>query len=135
MAVSRFVGVGVGEYDKGHPRLDHAVPDVEAVAGLLEGSFDCTVLRNPVEHEARDCLKGLRDSMPERGGSLVLLWSGHAIPSPADGLRLLARDSGDHMIRRPGGGQRCGRAVRRVGRQPAAADRRHVLFRGGGGRW
>ena len=36
MAVSRFVGVGVGVYDKGHPRLEHAVPDVEAVAGLLE---------------------------------------------------------------------------------------------------
>ena len=64
---------------------------------LLEGSFDdCTVLRDPVEQEARDCLRGLRGSMPEGGGSLVLLWSGHAIPSPADGLRLLARDSGSY---------------------------------------
>ena len=40
-------------------------------------------------------MKKLRGSMPEGGGSLVLLWSGHAVRSPADGLRLLARDSGD----------------------------------------
>src|SRR6266496_4416857 len=96
MAVSRFVGVGVGVYDKGHPRLDRAVPDVEAVAGLLEACFDCAVLRDPGEDEARSFLRDLRDSLPEGGGCLVLLWSGHAIPSPADGLRLLARDSGDH---------------------------------------
>ena len=96
MAVSRFVGVGVGEYDKGHPRLDRAVPDVEAVAGLLEAWFDCTVLRDPGEDEARSYLRDLRGSLPEGGGCLVLLWSGHAIPSPADGLRLLARDSGDY---------------------------------------
>ena len=34
--------------------------------------------------------------MPKRGGNLVLLWSGHAVRSPADGLRLLARDSGNY---------------------------------------
>ena len=49
-----------------------------------------------MEQAARDCLKGLRGSLPEGGGSLVLLWSGHAVRSPADGLRLLARDSGDY---------------------------------------
>jgi hypothetical protein len=54
------------------------------------------VLRDPDEQGARNCLKGLRGSMPERGGSLVLMWSGHAIRSPADGLRLLARDSGSY---------------------------------------
>ena len=96
MAVARFVGVGVGEYDSGHPRLEHAVADVEAIADLLEGSFDCTVLRDPGERAARDCLKGLRGSLPGSGGSLVLLWSGHAVRSPVDGLRLLARDSGDY---------------------------------------
>ena len=80
----------------GHLRLDRVVPDVQAVADLLEDSFECTVLRDPVEQAARDCLKGLRGSMPEPGGSLVLLWSGHAIRSPADGLRLLARDSGSY---------------------------------------
>ena len=85
MTVARFVGIGVGEYDQGHLRLDHAVPDVEAVAGLLENSFECTVLRDPVEQAARDCLKGLRGSMPDGGGSLVLLWSGHAVRSPVDG--------------------------------------------------
>jgi hypothetical protein len=93
MAVARFVGVGVGEYDQDHLRLDRAVPDVEQVASLLEASFQCAVLRDPYEQSARDYLRGLRDSMPEPGGSLVLMWSGHAIRSPA-GLRLLARDSG-----------------------------------------
>jgi len=96
MAVARFVGVGVGDYDQAHLRLDRAVPDVEQVARLLETSFQCTVLRDPDEQGARNCLKGLRGSMPERGGSLVLMWSGHAIRSPADGLRLLARDSGSY---------------------------------------
>ena len=96
MAGARFVGIGIGEYDTGHPRLEHAVPDVETVAGLLEASFDCTVLRDPSEQAARDCLRGLRGLMPEPGGSLVLMWSGHAVRSPADGLRLLARDSGSY---------------------------------------
>jgi hypothetical protein len=72
------------------------VPDVEAVAGLLEASFDCRVLRDPGEHTAKEYLKGLRGSLPGGGGSLVLLWSGHAVRSPVDGLRLLARDSGDY---------------------------------------
>lgn len=88
-----FVGVGVGRYDEGHDQLDHAVTDVKAFAGLLDGVFVCTLLSNPTEQVVRDGLKALRDSLPD-GGSLVLLWSGHAIPSPADGLRLLARDSG-----------------------------------------
>ena len=39
MAVARFVGIGVGEYDTGQLPLEHAVPDVEAVADLLEGLF------------------------------------------------------------------------------------------------
>jgi hypothetical protein len=34
--------------------------------------------------------------MQQGGGSLVLLWSGHAVRSPVDGLRLLTRDSGDY---------------------------------------
>ena len=33
----------------------------------------------------------------EDGGALVLLWSGHGVPSPADGLRLLGRDSGSYQ--------------------------------------
>ena len=95
MALARFVGIGVGEYDNGQLRLEHAVSDIDAVVGLLEGSFDCVILRDPVEQEARDCLRGLRGSLPE-GGSLVMLWSGHAVRSPVDGLRLLARDSGNY---------------------------------------
>jgi hypothetical protein len=93
---ARFIGVGVGEYNHDHPRLPRAVPDVETVADLLEGSFDCAVIRDPTEQAAREGLRGLRGSMSERGGRLVLLWSGHAIRSPADGLRLLAWDSGDY---------------------------------------
>ena len=96
MAGRRFVGIGVSEYDHGHSRLEHAGPDVQAVADLLTRStFDCTVLRDPDEQAARAGLKKLRGSMQEGGGSLVLLWSGHAVRSPAD-LRLLARDSGDY---------------------------------------
>ena len=88
-----FVGVGVGHYDEGHAHLDHAVSDVEEFAGLLDGVFVCTLWPDPTEQAVRDGLKALRGSLPD-GGSLVLLWSGHAVPSPADGLRLLARDSG-----------------------------------------
>ena len=95
MVGARFVGIGVGQYDNGRLSLDHPVPDVKAVAGLLKDSFDCTVLCDPVEQAAKDCLKGLRGSLPE-GGSLVLLWSGHAVRSPVDGLRLQARDSGGY---------------------------------------
>ena len=65
---------------------------MEAIAGLLAEAFECTVLPDPEEDAARGCMKKIRGSMPD-GGALVLLWSGHAIPSPADGLRLLARDS------------------------------------------
>jgi tetratricopeptide (TPR) repeat protein len=94
MALARFVGIGVGRYDTGQLPLERAVPDVEAVADLLKDSFECMVLYDPVEQAARDCLRGLRGSLPDGGGSLVLLWSGHAVRSPVDGLRLLARDSG-----------------------------------------
>jgi hypothetical protein len=60
MAAARFVGIGVGQYDNGQLPLEHAVPDVEAVAELLEDSFECTVLRDPAEQAAKDCLRGLR---------------------------------------------------------------------------
>ena len=92
MPGARFVGVGVGEYDHGHEALGHAVPDVEALARLLGRSFECTLLRDPDEQSAKELLTGLRGSMPE-GGSLVLLWSGHALSSLIDGPRLLARNS------------------------------------------
>jgi hypothetical protein len=52
MALARFVGIGVGEYDKGQLRLEHAVPDVEAVADLLEESFECTVVDTCYSGEA-----------------------------------------------------------------------------------
>jgi hypothetical protein len=47
VALARFVGIAVGEYDKGQLRLERAVPDVEAVAGLLgNSSFECEILRD-----------------------------------------------------------------------------------------
>lgn len=96
MSGARFVGVGVGEYDKGLGKLPRAVPDVQEFAGLLPDAFDRTVLCDPDEQAVRTCLRGLPESMPDRG-ALVLLWSGHAIPAPPDGLRLLTRDSGGHL--------------------------------------
>ena len=80
MPGARFVGVGVGAYERGHPGLDRAVADVEAVAGVLAGAFECAVLADPDERAAEDLLKGIRGSMPD-GGSLVVLWSGHGVPS------------------------------------------------------
>src|SRR5580658_1015464 len=87
------VGIGVGEYDDhGHPALGNAVAAVEAVARHLGTSFDCTLLRNPDRWLVRDFLAELPGTMPG-GGSLVLFWSGHAITSGNDGLRLLTRDA------------------------------------------
>jgi tetratricopeptide (TPR) repeat protein len=96
LGVARFVGIGIGEYDDGHAPLERAVPDVDAFAGLLGDGFTITLMANPAEQQVRDSLRALRGSMP-KGGSLVVFWSGHAVPSPADGLRLLARDSGSYQ--------------------------------------
>src|SRR4051794_4260422 len=87
----RFVGVGVDEYT-GAPdrRLDHAVQDVVDLAELI-AEFSCDVLRNPLEDQVRDRLRGLKGSMS--GGRLVVVWSGHGFASKNDNLRLLASDS------------------------------------------
>jgi hypothetical protein len=90
--VARFIGIGVGEYDRGHARLDHAVDDVRQVASRLAESFDTLVVTSPDEAKARAALREVRGTMPD-GGSLILMWSGHAVDSVADGPRLLARDS------------------------------------------
>ncbi len=93
MPGARFVGIGVSEYDDpGFRALGNAVADVEAVAGLLGASFECTLLPNPNKRSATDLLASLPRTMPD-GGSLVLFWSGHAITSRNGGLRLLARDA------------------------------------------
>src|ERR1051326_1059538 len=90
-----FVGVGVTEYDNGHPRLPRAFSDVEAVAGLLAGAgwYARELLRNPTEEQARALMRRLANSMPE-GGNLVVLWSGQGFKDGGgDDLVLLARDS------------------------------------------
>lgn len=35
MAIARYVGIGVSEYDKGHDQLDHAVPEAKAFGDWL----------------------------------------------------------------------------------------------------
>jgi hypothetical protein len=72
-------------------RLDHAVPDVQALLGVLGDAFEPEILRNPAESTIRRRLRRLPGSLP--GGPLVVLWCGHAVGSDADSLRLLARDS------------------------------------------
>ncbi|GAA4263958.1 ATP-binding protein [Dactylosporangium darangshiense] len=86
-----FLGVGVGEYDR-HKQLPWSVHDVEAVRGLLGGDFVGEVVVNPDEATARQRLRAIEGAVAD-GGGLLLMWSGHALGSPAD-LRLLARDSG-----------------------------------------
>jgi hypothetical protein len=67
-----------------HPLRVPGVILVTVTVGVsVLGSFQCTVLRDPDEQAARDCLRALRGSIPEPGGSLVLMWSGHAIRSTA----------------------------------------------------
>jgi hypothetical protein len=67
VSVARFVGVGVGRYDHGHPELERAVPDVEEFARRLGGAFTCEVLPDPGEEAARRFLKAVRGTLPEGG--------------------------------------------------------------------
>jgi hypothetical protein len=53
-----FLGVGVSESaDAAAVRLDHAVPDVQALIGLLGDAFEAEVLRNPAESTVRRRLR------------------------------------------------------------------------------
>lgn len=85
----RFVGIGVGKY-AAVPELQHAVDDVRSLRALLK-DYDGEPLVDPTEQEVREHLKGLT-MQPQDGGSLIALWSGHAMPH-ASKLRLLAKDS------------------------------------------
>ena len=59
MARANFVGVGVGEYEKDHPRLEHAVSDVEAFAGLRDIFVKTDTQINPPEHVTNNRAAGL----------------------------------------------------------------------------
>jgi AAA ATPase domain/Caspase domain len=90
---SRFVGIGVGRYESpGLTKLEHAVADVEAVRRLLGDAFVGEPLCNPTEGSARTGLRAVVKSMPD-GGSLIMLWSGHGLRSPAGDLMLMCTDS------------------------------------------
>lgn len=93
MAVrTRFVGIGVGEYDDPtHQSLDFAVPEVREFHRLLGGDPVDEPLANPTKAQVQSKLDSLH---PMAAGPLVLMWSGHGVPSPAGGLRLLTADSG-----------------------------------------
>jgi hypothetical protein len=92
VSFGRFLGVGVRDSGDTPPvHLDHAVPDVTALVGVLGDAYEPEILRNPAVSAIRKRLEKLPGSMS--GGPLVVLWCGHAVGSAADGLRLLARDS------------------------------------------
>ncbi|MFC3896625.1 AAA family ATPase [Lentzea rhizosphaerae] len=88
-ARNRFVGIGIGSYERVQP-LQHAVSDVRELRALLKG-YEGEPLVDPCENEIRTHMQTLIND-PQDGGSLVALWSGHAVPVTGK-LRLLARDN------------------------------------------
>ena len=96
MAERYFVGVGVGAYSRGHAELARAVPDVDDFHRLLDDDFTGELMGNPTKAQISEYLDRLAEGLAGVG-SLVLLWSGHAIRSPAGGLRLLAVDSASDL--------------------------------------
>ncbi len=85
----RFVGIGIDVYE-GHPRLEHAVAEVTAVAEALSGEFAGEPLLDANEAKIREHLKAVSGCAAR--GSLVLLWCGHGV---ASGTRLLLQTSDD----------------------------------------
>jgi hypothetical protein len=87
-----FVGIGIQHYEApGLVELTHAVADVESVRGLLGAAFEGEPLLDPSENDARARLQALDGSLP-KGGSLLVLWSGHGLKSGED-VKLLCADS------------------------------------------
>ncbi|MGI9002670.1 MAG: AAA family ATPase, partial [Pseudonocardia sp.] len=85
----RFVGIGIDVYE-GHPRLEHAVAEITAVAEALSGEFAGEPLLDANEAKIREHLKAVSGCAAR--GSLVLLWCGHGV---ASGTRLLLQTSDD----------------------------------------
>lgn len=86
---NRFVGIGIGSYERVQP-LQHAVSDVRELRALLKG-YEGEPLVDPSETEIRTYMQTLNDDQ-QKGGSLVALFSGHAVPVTGK-LRLLARNN------------------------------------------
>ncbi|ABK98753.1 AAA family ATPase [Pelobacter propionicus] len=89
-----FVGIGVGTYDHFNP-LPKAISEVNDLAGILENrGYNVKVIVDP------DTPKGiseLKTALPKehfgRGGSLVVLWSGHGETTPEGALHLVPTDA------------------------------------------
>jgi tetratricopeptide (TPR) repeat protein len=89
--------VGVGVYaNAAHADLTHAVTDVEALHALMGAEFVGEPLRNPGRAEVDAYLGSIAPI--SGGGPLVLVWSGHGMPAPGSGLRLLTADSGTDLM-------------------------------------
>jgi tetratricopeptide (TPR) repeat protein len=91
-----YVGVGIGTYDDASFQvLPRAVADVQDVGDVLSTyGYEELILPDPDEEEIRPRLRELlpKDSFPA-GGSLIVLWAGHGMPSPEHRLRLIAHNT------------------------------------------
>jgi tetratricopeptide (TPR) repeat protein len=91
---ARFVGIGVGTYRHGQPRLPAACRDITRLGRLFDPHGAPATLLNPTEHEAQRLIEAVRAE--QHRGPLILAWSGHSTLL-GDDLRLLAADSEPHM--------------------------------------
>ncbi len=92
---SVFVGIGVGRYeDPSFQRLPRAVPDVEEIARLLGGRGSTIWLAAPHPSE-QEAYAHLSECLPpnrlDAGSALIVLWAGHALPTPEPALHLIGR--------------------------------------------
>ena len=91
---TRFVGVGVGDYQY-LPALELAVPGVNRVAGILRDRHHLAVA--VVEGGSRNELAAALEALlpagqPDHAGQgLVVLWVGHGVQGPNGELRLAGR--------------------------------------------
>lgn len=112
----QFVGVAATAYDDpGLPSLPDVMPELELLDSLL-GQGEGLILRSPTRAE----LLGQLDRLRPNAEALVLVWRGHALPSP-DGPRLLLRDGvGDRAV--------AGVPVTEIGRICTRSGAAQILF-------
>ncbi len=84
-----FVGIGIDAYDS-HEPLQHAVAEVNAVAGVLRADFAGEPLLDPDLAHVVEHLKTVPACLDT--GSLVMLWCGHGVQSGTK-LWLQTRDA------------------------------------------
>ena len=92
---ARYVGVGVGTYDdSAFKPLPQAITEAQDVAELLKAfRYEVHVIKDP---DSANGPAGLKAVLPKdllgRGGSLIVLWSGHGEPTPEGKLHLVPTD-------------------------------------------